>query len=380
MKFGTRLIHNGKEIDKQTGALSVPIYQASTYHQEDIDKPQEYDYSRSGNPTRKAIEEAIALLEGGDRGFAFSSGMAATSSVLSIFSAGDHIIVCEDVYGGTYRISTTFFNRFNVEITFVDAGNLNLIKDKIKSNTKAIFLETPSNPLLKITDIKGAVRIAKDNGLLVIIDNTFMSPYLQRPIELGADIVIHSATKFIGGHSDVIAGLVVVKGEALGRKVYAVQNGFGAILGPQDSWLLLRGLKTLKVRMDYQQENADKLAQWLSRQPEVAEVFYPGLPGHPGRNIHFSQADGAGSVLSFKTRDTGTARAFMKKVRMAAVAVSLGGVETIVSYPVKMSHASIPKPERERLGITDDLIRVSVGLEEFEDLTEDFGGALKITK
>lgn len=377
MKFGTKLIHNGGEIDKQTGALSVPIYQVSTYHQEDIDKHQEYDYSRSGNPTRKAIEEAVALLEGGDRGFAFSSGMAATSSVLSIFSAGDHIIICEDVYGGTYRISTTFFNRFQVDITFVDASDLNQIKESIKSNTKAIFIETPSNPLLKITDIRSVVRLAKENGILVIVDNTFMSPYLQRPIELGADIVIHSATKFIGGHSDVIAGVVVIKGEELARRVYSVQNGFGAILGPQDSWLLLRGLKTLKVRMDYQQENALKLAQWLLNQPEVAEVFYPGLTEHPGRDIHLSQADGAGSVLSFKTIDTETARAFMKKVRLAAVAVSLGGVETIVSYPVKMSHASIPKSERDRLGITEDLIRVSVGLEDVDDLTADFEKALR---
>lgn len=377
MKFGTKLIHNGNEMDKHTGALSMPIYQVSTYHQEDLEKQQEYDYSRSGNPTRKALEETMALLEGGDRGFAFSSGMAATSSVLSTFSAGDHILICEDVYGGTYRIGTSFFNRFHVDISFVDAGDLNHIKEHIRSNTKAIFLETPSNPLLKITDLQGAVKIAKDNGLMIIVDNTFMSPYLQRPIELGADIVIHSATKFIGGHSDVVAGVVVVKGEELAKRVYAVQNGFGAILGPQDSWLLLRGLKTLKVRMDYQQKNAYKLAQWLSDQPEVSEVFYPGLPGHPGREIHFSQAEGAGSVLSFKTINAQTARTFMKNVKIAAVAVSLGGVETIVSYPVKMSHAAMPKSERDRLGISDELIRVSVGLEEMEDLIDDFERALK---
>lgn len=376
MKFGTKLIHNGNEIDKNTGALSVPIYQVSTYHQEDLDKPQEFDYSRSGNPTRKALEETIALLEGGDKGFAFSSGMAATSSVLSIFSSGDHILVCEDVYGGTYRVSTSLFNRYNVEISFVDAGNPDRIRENIRSNTKAIFLETPSNPLLKITDLKEAVKIAKDRGILIIVDNTFMSPYLQRPLELGADIVIHSATKFIGGHSDVIAGLVAVKGKEIARKVYAIQNGFGAVLGPQDSWLLLRGLKTLKVRMDYQQQNALKLAQWLSKQPEVAEVYYPGLPGHPGREIHFMQADGAGAVLSFKTTDARTARSFMRNVNMAAVAVSLGGVETIVSYPVKMSHASMPVSERERLGITESLIRVSAGLEEADDLIADFEQAL----
>jgi len=376
MNFGTKLIHNGHEIDKNTGALSIPIYQTSTYHQADIDRPQEYDYSRSGNPTRKALEETIAYLEGGDRGFAFSSGMAATSSVLSIFSAGDHIIICEDVYGGTFRIVTNHFKRMGMDFTFVDAGKLENIKNAVKDTTKAIFLETPSNPLLKITDLSGAAKFAREKGLITIVDNTFMSPYLQRPIELGADIVIHSATKFIGGHSDVIGGLVVVKGEELARRIYAVQNGFGAVLGPQDSWLLLRGLKTLKVRMNYQQENALKLAKWLSNHKNVSEVFYPGLESHPGRDIHFAQAEGAGAVLSFKTKDKDAAVKFMKKVRLAAVAVSLGGVETIVSYPVKMSHAAMPKAERERLGITENLIRVSVGLEDISDLTEDFERAL----
>jgi len=376
MKFGTKLIHNGNEIDKRTGALSVPIYQVSTYHQEDIDKRQEFDYSRSGNPTRKALEDTIAKLEGARSGFAFASGMAATASALSIFSAGDHIIACEDVYGGTYRISTTFFNRFNLDVSFVDAGDLNAIRNNIRSNTKALFLETPSNPLLKITDLKGAIALAKEHELLVIVDNTFMSPYLQRPIELGADIVVHSATKFIGGHSDVIAGLAVVKDEAVAKRIYDVQNGFGAVLGPQDSWLLLRGLKTLKVRMDYQQNNAQKLAEWLLEQPNVSGVYYPGLAGHKDRAVHFSQADGAGAVLSFKTTDAKTSAKFMKNVKMAAVAVSLGGVETIVSYPAKMSHASIPRTVRERLGITDNLIRVSVDLEEFEDLVDDFDKAL----
>ncbi|MCX8131487.1 MAG: aminotransferase class V-fold PLP-dependent enzyme [Clostridia bacterium] len=376
MKFGTRLIHNGNEIDKHTGALSIPIYQASTYHQEDVDTPQEYDYSRSGNPTRKALEDTIAKLEDGDRGFAFASGMAATSSILSTFSAGDHIILCEDVYGGTFRAATKIFNRFSIDSTFVDSGDLNQIESYIKKNTKAVFLETPSNPLLKITDLKGTIKLAKEKGLLVIVDNTFMSPYLQRPIELGADIVIHSATKFLGGHSDVVGGLVVVKGEDLSQKVYSIQNGFGAVLGPQDSWLLLRGIKTLKVRMEYQQQNAFKLAQWLEKQPEVSKVFYPGLDSHQGRDIHFSQAEGAGAVLSFKTKEVDTAKAFMRNVGLAAVAVSLGGVETIVSYPVRMSHAAMPREERERLGITDSLIRVSVGLEDIDDLIADFKRAI----
>ncbi|TCT14910.1 cystathionine beta-lyase [Natranaerovirga pectinivora] len=376
MKFGTRLIHNGNEIDEKTGALSIPIYQASTFHQKDIDGPVEFDYSRSGNPTRKALEETIAILEGGYKGFAFSSGMAATSSVLSIFEKDDHIIVCEDVYGGTHRVASKFFNKFGIEITFVNVTNIENIRKNIKKNTKAIFLETPSNPLLKVTDLKGVVKIAKEHNILTIIDNTFMTPLLQRPIDLGMDIVIHSATKFIGGHSDVIGGLVVVNSEALAKKVYFVQNGFGAILGPQDSWLLLRGIKTLKVRMDFQQKNALELATWLEKQDGVTEVYYPGLKNHPGKELHLSQAEGSGAVLSFKTDTPERARSFMKKVTLAAVAVSLGGVETIVSYPVKMSHAAIPKTERERLGITDNLIRVSLGLEEIDDIIDDFKNAL----
>jgi len=373
MKFGSKLIHNGNEIDKATGALSIPIYQTSTYHQADIDNGQEYDYSRSANPTRKALENTIAKLENGDKGFA----LAAIASVLAIFSAKDHVIICEDVYGGTYRISSKFFNRFDVEITFVNAADLEEITKNIKKNTKALFLESPSNPLLKITDLQACADIAREHNLLLILDNTFMSPYLQRPLDLGFDIVVHSATKFIGGHSDVVGGLIVVKGNELAKRVYAVQNGFGAILGPQDSWLLLRGLKTLKVRLDYQQRNAQKLAEWLDNHEKIETVYYPGLPSHKGREIHFRQADGAGAVLSFKTKETQMAAQFMKKVKLAAVAVSLGGVETIVSYPVKMSHAAIPKEERERLGITDNLIRVSLGLEDIEDLIEDFNNALK---
>jgi len=376
-RFGTRLIHNGNEIDKYTGALSIPIYQVSTYHQKDVDIKQEFSYSRSGNPTRLALEETIASLEGGCRGFAFSSGMAAVSSVLSIFSAGDHIIMCRDVYGGSYRASTTIFNRFNLEVEFADTTDSKAVESSIRENTKAIFIETPSNPTMKITDIREMVRIAKEHGLVTIIDNTFMSPYLQRPIQLGIDIVIHSATKFIGGHSDVIGGLVVAADEELSKKIYAVQVGYGAILGPQDSWLLLRGLKTLKVRMDYQQNSAQKLAEWLSGEKGVRKVFYPGLSDHPGRHIHYSQADGAGSVLSFETRDLDTAKRLMKNVKLAAVAVSLGGVETIISYPARMSHASMPKEEREKLGISDNLIRVSVGLEETEDLIEDFSRAMR---
>lgn len=376
MRFGTKLIHNGNEIDEETGALSIPIYQTSTYHQRDFDNFGRYDYSRSGNPTREALENTIAQLENGYRGFAFSSGMAAIASVLSIFSAGDHIVICEDVYGGTYRFATKVLSRFNIEFTFVDTSKLDNIKNAIKENTKAIYLETPSNPLLKITDLRGAISIAKEKDIVVIVDNTFMSPYLQRPLDLGADIVVHSATKFIGGHSDVVAGLAVAKDKDLSDKIYAIQNSFGAILGPQDCWLLLRGLKTLKVRLDTYQITAGKLARWLQDRKEVEKVYYPGLETHPGHELHLSQSSGGGAVLSFKFKTLDQTKYFLNNIQNAAFAVSLGGVETILSYPAKMSHAAIPKEEREALGVSDTLVRVSVGLEEHEDLIESFEKAM----
>lgn len=378
MKFGTKLIHNGNEIDKQTGAINIPIYQTSTYHQTDVDNQGKYDYSRSGNPTREALENTIAVLEGGTRGFAFSSGMAATSSVLSIFSSGDHIIVGHDVYGGTYRITSSFFNKFGIEITYVDMTDPDNVKNNMKPNTKAVFLETPSNPLLKITDLKAVIKLAKEHDLLVIVDNTFMSPYLQQPLQLGADIVIHSATKFLGGHSDVLSGLVAVKDDALAKKIYFVQNAFGAVLGPQDSWLILRGIKTLKVRLDYQSTSAARLADWLLGQYKISKVYYPGLSSHPGNSIHMSQAINGGAVLSFKTDTEETAKKFMKRVTLAAVAVSLGGVETIASYPYKMSHASLPQTEKDALGVTSNLIRLSLGLEDPDDLIADFSKALEL--
>lgn len=377
MNFATKLLHNNGAIDNKTGALSVPIYQASTFHQFDIDEFGDFDYSRSGNPTREVLENHIAELEQGYRGFAFSSGMAAICSVLSIFSAGDHIIVCGDVYGGTYRAITKLFSRFGIEHTFVDATDLENIKNSIKDNTKGIYLETPSNPLLKITDIRGAVQIAKENGALVIVDNTFLTPYIQTPLTLGADIVVHSATKFLSGHSDVVSGLVVAKEKGISDRIYEVQNTFGAVLGPQDCWLVMRGIKTLKVRLQQSQQSTEILAKWLDRRDDVEQVYYPGLENHIGRSIHFEQATGGGAVLSFKLRTLEQTKRFLKSIRYAAVAVSLGGVETIISYPAKMSHAAIPKCERETLGITDTLVRVSVGLEDIEDLISAFEDALR---
>jgi cystathionine beta-lyase/cystathionine gamma-synthase len=377
MNRGTLLIHNGHETDPLTGAIGVPIIQTSTFDQEDLSKQQEYDYARSGNPTRKALEEIIATLEGGAKGYAFGSGIAAISSVLGIFSAGDHIVAAEDIYGGSWRALNTFFKRWGLETTPVDTANPEAVRRAIRPNTKALFLETPSNPLLKITDLQACLRIAQESGLLSIVDNTFMTPYLQRPIELGADVVVHSATKFLGGHSDVISGLAVTRTKELGRQVYGVQNGFGAVPGPWDVWLVIRGIRTLKVRMEAQQASAQKLAAWLLTHKHVEEVFYPGLGDHPGRQIHETQASGPGAVLSFKTKTAKQALHFLDTVQLAAAAVSLGGVETIASYPVKMSHASIPPEERARLGITDTLIRISVGLEDLEDLIPDFDKALQ---
>jgi len=374
MKYGTLILHNGNEFDPHTGALSIPVYQASTFHQNDIDNLGKYGYSRSGNPTREALEKTLAALENGTHAYAFSSGMAATSSSLAILEQGDHVVATEDIYGGSYRILTCFFNKFGITTTFVDMTRLENIEQAIRPNTKALFLETPSNPLLKITDILGAVRIAKMHGLMTMIDNTFLSPYFLRPLDLGIDIVIHSATKFLGGHSDVIGGAVITKSEDLASKIYFVQNGFGAVLGPQDSWLLLRGIKTLRARMELQQQSAMEIAQWLKTQPWVTDVYYPGLPDHPGHAILKSQTSGFGAVLSFKTDTVERARQIMQHVKLWSVAVSLGGVESILSYPVKMSHAAIPPSERERLGITDNLIRLSVGLEDAGDLIEDLGG------
>jgi cystathionine beta-lyase len=371
MKFGTRIIHSGNEIDPYTNGLSIPVYHVSTYKQDSVHHFGRYDYGRSDNPTRKALEESIAQLENGTRGFAFASGMAAISSVLLLFSSGDHLVVCKDVYGGTYRVLTTLFKRLGIEATFVDTSDFVAIRAAIRPNTKGFFLETPSNPLLKITDLAAAVAVAREHGLLTMVDNTFMTPYLQRPLDLGCDIVLHSGTKFLNGHSDVICGFVVVKDNELGSRIRFIQNAFGAILGPQDSWLVLRGLKTLKVRMEESQKGAAAVAKWLTKQERVTQVFYPGLPSHPAHDIHGRQSDGPGAVLSFTLDSVELTEKVLENMKLAAFAVSLGGVESIISYPVKMSHAAMPIEERKARGITDTLVRLSVGLEDVEDLIDD---------
>ena len=372
MKIGTRIIHTGHEIDPQTGALSTPIYQASTFAQKSVERFGRYDYARSGNPTREALEETVAGLENGSQGFAFASGMAAISSALLLFSPGDHLVVCEDVYGGTFRVLTTLFSRLGIESTFVDVADPAAIEGALKPNTKGLFLETPSNPLLKITDLAAAARLAKQRGIITLVDNTFMTPYFQRPLEIGCDIVLHSGTKFLNGHSDVICGFAVVRDEELGKRLKFIQNSFGAILGPQDSWLVLRGLKTLKVRMEESQRGAQAVAEWLSGQKKVRRIFYPGLPDHPGAEVHGRQASGPGAVLSFTLESVELTHRLLEGSRLAAFAVSLGGVESILSYPAKMSHAAMPQEERAARGVTDTLVRLSVGLEESDDLIADF--------
>jgi cystathionine beta-lyase len=376
MNYRTKILHTGKDICPYTGASSIPVYYGSTFAQSDPEQFGQYEYSRGSNPTREALEHTIAVMESGTHGFAYSSGMAAISSVLLLFKPGDHIIAPTDVYGGTYRALTTLFQQWGLESTFVDTTDVENIRKAITPATKALFIETPSNPLLKITDLAAVVAIAKVHKLLTIIDNTFMTPYLQRPLELGLDIVIHSATKFLGGHSDLIAGLVAVKDARLADAIKRIQTTFGAVLGPQDSWLLIRGIKTLSARLEAEQKTAEEIATWLVSQPEIKTVFYPTLPNHPGREIHLKQASGGGAVVSFEFSNGEIAKKFLRAIELGLLAVSLGGVETIYSYPATMSHSAMPKKERLARGITDGLVRMSVGLEDAEDLKKDIRSAL----
>jgi cystathionine beta-lyase len=376
MNYRTKILHTGKETDLHTGSSSFPIFQGSTFGQKDPIIFGQYEYARSSNPTREALEHIVAVLEGGFRGFAFSSGMAAISSVLLLLKTGDHVVVCEDVYGGTYRVLTRLFDRWGLRYTFADISSREKVRKAVKQDTVAIFAETPSNPTLEITDLAAVVQVAREKGILTIIDNTFMSPFLQRPIELGFDIVIHSATKFLGGHSDLIAGVVVTRDEELGSRLREVQVAFGAVLSPQDSWLLMRGIKTLAARMEIQQRNAEFIASWLSSRPEIEHVYYPGLESHPDRELHFKQASGPGAVVSFELATVEVTRAFLRSVKLPLLATSLGGVESILSYPATMSHASVPPGERMARGISDRLVRLSVGLEDPEDLIGDFEQAL----
>ncbi|MEH6993116.1 bifunctional cystathionine gamma-lyase/homocysteine desulfhydrase [Neobacillus drentensis] len=377
MKRKTKLIHGGISTDPATGAVSFPIYQVSTYKQEGVGGHKGYEYSRTGNPTRFALEELIKDLEGGHAGFAFGSGMAAMTAVMMLFNSGDHVILTDDVYGGSFRVMTKVFNRLGIDSTFVDTSNLKTIVSAIKPNTRAIHLETPTNPLLKITDIEEVANLAKEHGLLTIVDNTFSTPYWQNPIELGADIVLHSATKYLGGHSDVVAGLAVVNSKKLAEDLHFVQNSTGGVLGPQDSWLLIRGIKTLGIRMEETEKNTAAIVHFLQEHTKVKKVFYPGLETHPHHAIAKKQVRGFGGMVSFDVGSAENADKLLSKIHYFTLAESLGAVESLISVPARMTHASIPAERRAELGITDGLVRISVGLEDVEDLIDDLKQALE---
>lgn len=377
MKFETKAIHGVRTPEKGIENWGSTLNMATTFPIKTYSEWQEFEYSRVSNPTRKDFETMIALLENGKHGFGFSSGMAATSSVFTMFEAGDHFVLSLDIYGGTYRIINDIFNKFGFEATFVDTTDLQQIEAAVRPNTKAIFIETPSNPLLEVTDIRGVVAIAKRHNLLSMVDNTFMSPVLQHPLELGADIVLHSATKFLGGHNDIIAGAVVVNSDELAEKISFAQVAIGAILSPFDSWLLLRSMKTLKLRVEKAQANTLKLLDFLRSHPEVEKVYYPTEAYNKGKAVHESQASGGGSVFSFTVKSEAKAKTFFESLKVALFAVSLGGVETLVTHPSTLTHTEFPEEEKVARGVTRTLIRVAVGIEDAEDLIEDFKQALE---
>ncbi|KUF21494.1 bifunctional cystathionine gamma-lyase/homocysteine desulfhydrase [Bacillus safensis] len=371
MKPKTMMIHSGTTGDERTGAVSVPIYQVSTYKQPKAGEHTGYEYSRTANPTRTALESVIRDLEGGANGYAFGSGMAAITAVMMLFNSGDHIVLTDDVYGGTYRVITKVLNRIGITATFVDTSDPEAVKKAILPETKAVYIESPTNPLLKMTDLKAIGELTKEANILMIVDNTFFTPYFQKPIEYGADIVLHSATKYLGGHSDVVGGLVVTATKELGEELHFVQNSTGGILGPQDSWLLMRGMKTLGLRMEAHQQNAQKIAEFLKQHPAVTRVYYPGLGTHPGHELAKTQASGFGGMISFDIGKEEHVDVFLSQLKLFTIAESLGAVESLISVPARMTHASIPKDRREELGITDGLIRISVGIEDVDDLLHD---------
>ena len=379
-EISTSLIHGGIYGDDKTGAVNVPIYQTSTYEQQGLGKNKGYEYSRTGNPTREALEALIAELEGGTSGYAFASGMAAITAVLSLFKTGDRIIISSNVYGGTFRVLDKVFNNFGITYSIEDTSDIESLESKITKDVKAIYVESPANPLLTITDLKAVSNLAKKHNILSIVDNTFMTPYIQRPIELGADIVIHSATKYLGGHSDLVAGLVVVNNKELGDRIAFIQNSTGGILQPFDSFLLIRGIKTLGVRLDRHVENAEKIAEYLIKNPAVKKVYYPGLERFPGHDINAQQAKNGGAMLSFELKENYNINKFFESLNLVALAESLGGVESLVCHPASMTHASIPYEIRQKVGITDGLIRLSVGIESSNDIIADIDNAINVSK
>jgi cystathionine beta-lyase/cystathionine gamma-synthase len=376
--FATRAIHAGQPPDPRTGAVAVPIYQTSTYVQEALGEHKGYEYARVQNPTREALEENIASLEGAASGHAFASGMAAIATVMTLVGSGDHVVVSRNVYGGTYRYFTHVLARYGVRFSWVDATSLQAVEAALEERTRMVFVETPSNPMMEIVDLAGVAALAHHHGALVTVDNTFLSPYWQRPLELGADLVVHSTTKFLNGHSDSVGGVAVARDAAVGEHLAFVQKSMGAILGPLDCFLVLRGIKTLAVRMERHETNTRRVVELLAGHPKVEGLYYPGLPEHPGHEIQRRQAGGFGAMLSFDLGSYQAAKRLLDAVRVMSLGESLGGVETLISHPATMTHASVPAEEREALGITDGLVRISVGIEDVDDLLADLADALEL--
>jgi cystathionine beta-lyase/cystathionine gamma-synthase len=376
MKFSTRAIHAGQDPDTATGAVTVPIYQTSTYAQEGLGRHKGFEYARTQNPTRLALEKNLAALEGGLSGFAFASGMAAINAVMTLLRAGDHVIVSDNTYGGTFRLFDKILRNFGLEFTYLDTREPQNVEDACQAQTRMVFIETPTNPVMSLTDIRAVAEITRRRGVRLVVDNTFMSPYFQRPIELGADIVVHSTTKYLNGHSDSVGGAVILDDEDDTRQLAFIQNAAGAILSPMDSWLVMRGTKTLEVRMVRHDENGRQVAQFLTENPRVKKVYYPGLKSHPQHELARRQMTGFGGMIAFETGSLENARRVLEGVRLCTLGESLGGVETLISHPATMTHASVPEGERNRLGITDGLVRISVGIEDVEDIIEDLDRAL----
>lgn len=376
MKFSTKAIHAGQEPDPTTGAVTVPIYQTSTYAQEGLGKHKGFEYARTQNPTRSALEQNLAALEGGKACFAFASGMAATNAVMTLLQAGDHVIVSDNTYGGTFRLFDKVLRKFGVEFSYVDAREPQNVEEATRAETRMVFVETPTNPVMSLVDIRAVSEITRRRGLRLVVDNTFMSPYFQRPLELGADIVVHSTTKYLNGHSDSVGGAVILNDEEDIRAMAFIQNAAGAIISPMDAWLVMRGTKTLAVRMRQHDENGRIVAQFLSEHPSVKRVYYPGLKSHPQHDLASRQMSGFGGMISFETGSLENAKRVLEAVRVCTLGESLGGVESLISHPATMTHASVPETERARLGITDGLVRVSVGIEDVEDIIADLDQAL----
>ncbi|MBU5316722.1 aminotransferase class V-fold PLP-dependent enzyme [Clostridium bornimense] len=379
MNLNSKLIHGGIDGDKVTGAVNVPVYLTSTYKQPRFGENLGYEYSRTGNPTREAVEKLIADLENGVRGFAFASGMAAITAVLNLFKSGDKILINDNLYGGTFRVIDRIFSNFNLSYEVVKDFN-NYDFSSVDKSVKAIIIETPTNPLLTITDLEKVSKVAKEAGLFTIVDNTFMTPYLQNPLEFGVDIVVHSATKYLGGHSDTVAGLVVVNSEELGERLHFIQNSTGGVLPPFDSYLLIRGIKTLSVRLDRHLENAKAIVEFLQGQDAIEKIYYPGIKEHPGYEINKKQARGAGAVISFTLKERYDFKKFIDSLELITFGESLGGVESLLCHPATMTHAALPEEARKALGINDRLLRLSVGIEDKNDLIDEIRRAIENSK